>query len=222
MPILFARKVCFIHIPKTGGTTVERVLFDRFPEDFGLFFASDTFQKKLESPIHPAPHLHAKFTVQADALGMSATSPQHFTYADIETLCPDLEKWFSFAFIRNPWDRLYSEWKYARTITGTEELDFPQFVAKVETSLRQDRRTRNNHYRPQSDFIGPRVRLYRYERFAEEVRDVFAVLGIHPESLPHIYKTTEAGEYRGRYDRETQSRVARLYQEDIELFGYSF
>lgn len=212
-----------MHIPKTGGTTIEQVFHLHFPEDFVLFSADAHFQKKLPMPIHSSPALRELFEQRAKDRGFLAkSSPQHYTYGDIQKLVPDLDSWFSFTFIRNPWERLFSEWKFSCLITQTESADFPGFVTKVEEALRNDCCARNNHYRPQMDFLATNVRLYRYENFASEARGLFALLGIRVKTLPHIYRTTEKDEYKRFYDRALITRVRELYQRDVDALGYVF
>ena len=84
--ILDDHKILFIHIPRTGGTSVEK------------FFEFKTHDNLLstQSSIRNAQHLTLKEYTQEI----------------------DIEKYFKFTIVRNPWDRLLSWylWSYADLI----------------------------------------------------------------------------------------------------------
>jgi hypothetical protein len=91
MPIDAERGLVFIHVPKTGGTTVERWLDLRRPD-------------QLRSS-RPLPALNPPDKV-----------PQHFTPRELRrNVSPRLlASFFKFAFVRNPWDRFLSEFIWRR------------------------------------------------------------------------------------------------------------
>lgn len=84
MPIFLKNKFVFIHIPKTGGTSVEEEFKSR--GDNPLFFSSEYF--------------------------VNSHSPQHSTYDELNSwgLIPNDFK--IFAVIRHPYERFISEYNY--------------------------------------------------------------------------------------------------------------
>lgn len=152
----------FIHIPKTGGTSIR------------------------------------------DALDMWPTS-KHLTAREWREMYPESSGQFSFAFVRNPWDRLISYVHSLRVRVPWDQIDLrPQ----VDFILNEDRN-------PMVDFVG------RYETLAEDFATICDTIGIETPPLPHINRS-EHNHYREYYDEATKQAIAEKYADDIALFGYSF
>ncbi len=64
------------------------------------------------------------------------------------------------------------------------------------------------------DYVG------RFERLAEDFAQVAARLGVEAR-LPHA-KPGAHGHYRGYYDDETRAVIAERFARDLEAFGYRF
>ena len=138
----------------------------------------------------------------------------------------DFLMFFKFGFVRNPWDRLVS--CYFSKVVEMENRKFPDFsgsefrdfVGYVE---RCDLRGGDRHYRLQSvlvpvdtvDFVG------RFESFERDARLVCTRLGLPVVELPHRNRSGHR-HYVEYYDATLRRRVAALYAQDIETFGYSF
>jgi len=114
-------KTLFVHIPKCGGQSIETA----FLQDLHLCFAR---HKKLllclprpETPERwPGPprlaHLRAR-----DYVGLDYVSKEFYSMM------------FSFAVVRDPFQRIYSHWKYE--FQG--ELDFEGFVHGIPALCEQ-------------------------------------------------------------------------------------
>lgn len=88
MPYNPDRKLLFVHIPKTGGSSVER------------FFGMNQPDRLMSGD--------AKHNID----GIKFAS-QHLRARDLENLYPDLvKKYYMFTFVRNPYDRVLSEYYY--------------------------------------------------------------------------------------------------------------
>ena len=140
---------------------------------------------------------------------------------------------YKFAIVRNPWGRLVSGWN--NKIRGREKpilklskaqkeafMDFGTF-AKYVATLDGDRC--NVHFRRQSALISLKEVDYiaRFERYEEEVRRLFSILGLHlPETIPHKNRSRTNHSYHHYYTEETRDLVREFYRPDIEAFGYSF
>lgn len=219
MPISFTHKVIFLHIPKTGGTSIEALLeIKSSPEN--LFWQG----------------------YRADVL-----APQHLTYAELKAkIKPEIfNEYFKFAFVRNPWERLVSTYFWNNRGHKTFE-SFVHFLDKLFTEYHTDleppaaangttqradgkkslftfphfRDHFAAHYLPQHLYIGPDVTVYRFENFAEENRKICQQLEIKERQIHH--NPTRHQHYSTYYTEETKQIVARIYAVDIELFGYQF
>tara|TARA_B100000035_G_scaffold311618_1_gene321501 strand:- start:10203 stop:10745 length:543 start_codon:yes stop_codon:yes gene_type:complete len=130
-------------------------------------------------------------------------------------------KYFKFAFVRNPWDRALSLYKY---ILKTPEhhyyeqccqlANFSAYL-KERTPVPQQYDSLSKHGKIQVDFIG------RFENMQHDFNIVCDKIGIPKQQLPHTNKSSHKN-YTEYYDDETREIVAKNYKEDIEHFGYKF
>lgn len=198
MPLFRRLNAAFVHVPKTGGQTVERVLGCSYtPAD--LYGVDGDVELS---------HL--------TAAEMAAREPAFFAAA------------FKFAFVRNPWDRVVSEYHYTGGRTAylpRPAADFGEFVAALE-AVRPAELTHvaASHVRPQVVYVGgpPLDFLGRFETFATDLRRVCARLGVKVgRRLPRVNASVR-GPYQAYYTPETAAAVGRVYAADAETFGYRF
>tara|TARA_R110002167_G_scaffold366019_1_gene592664 strand:+ start:811 stop:1365 length:555 start_codon:yes stop_codon:yes gene_type:complete len=137
------------------------------------------------------------------------------------------DDYFSWSFVRNPWDRLVST--YINKIVDRHQhgLDswrknfksFKEFILKIEkTDITDcDRHIRSLYtFFPQNiNFIG------KFENLQEDFNTVCDKIGIPRQQLPHK-NATKHKHYTEYYDDETRDIVAEKYAKDIEHFGYKF
>lgn len=163
--------------------------------------------------------------------------PYHYTATQYRVIFGrrDFNRYFKFAFVRNPWDRLYSAYSYLK-MGGWNAQDsewyrenlthLPDFNAFVIHWLEPHRLRSHLHLTPQSDFVcnGRGIPLINYLGYFETLRDDFAYitqrLGIEAQ-LAHINASRRTG-YREVYTPEVIDKVRLLYRHDIENFGYDF
>jgi hypothetical protein len=140
---------------------------------------------------------------------------------------------FTFAFVRNPWDRLVSLYAWRKrqgTLPG--DVSFREYVLMFN-GPRYTRRdspfTHHAHYFGACeyvldesdnvivDFVG------RYENRAEDMRRVSDKLGIRELGHTHLLRTNVPGmHYSEYYDDETRDIVGRVFRKDVDLFCYEF
>lgn len=131
---------------------------------------------------------------------------------------------YTFAFVRDPWDRLVSTWSDKAVhldhygLPGDVRASFSSFVHWV--AERVDLAHADRHLRPQhrlvdldrSDFVG------RFETFSRDFEQVCRTLGLPPCDQHRNASHHDA--YTAYYDRDLAALVGRLYAEDVETFGY--
>ena len=177
----------FIHINKTGGSSIEQAL--------GL-------------PI------------------------RHFTALEVCAALGEAEwqRRFSFAFVRNPWDKVVSHYHYRLKTnqTGLKDLGMgfaewvrlsygeqdPAFFDKPRMFMPQVEWLCDEEGYQLVEFVG------RFERLAEDFAMVCARLG-RGAALPHV-KGSGREHYRGYYDPETRDIVAEWFADDIAAFDYEY
>jgi chondroitin 4-sulfotransferase 11 len=135
----------------------------------------------------------------------------------------ELEKYFIFSFVRNPWDRLLSVAKYfgfkpKSVLSGTRNN------GKVSLS-----KNAKEHALPCSMFTHKDGKqfvdvVFRYEKLQEHFDLLCDRLGIERSKLPHLVKSRIDRDYKKHYKLggRLDLGVRRVYKDDIELLGYRF
>ncbi|MEP0071339.1 MAG: sulfotransferase family 2 domain-containing protein [Marinomonas sp.] len=183
------KNILFIHIPKTGGTSIEQSL-SIYPEAF--------FNK------------FNKYHV----------TPQHFDREDyLHLSIPSIIE-ASFCLVRNPLDRLHSEYKYRvrRSKRLYKFFDFESFVYYVKR-IGSDNCHLDNHLRSQVDFVFPDTKIYRFEdgvvNVMENVSKDLAfskcVLGKHEKKSKIISL---------KRSRQIDEIIYKTYKDDYVAFKY--
>ena len=129
------------------------------------------------------------------------------------------EKRFSFSIVRNPWDRLWSEYNFFwEHICSWDEFFeyFPHHIFDDHKTGRDALR----HIKPQNEFITPEVEVLRFENLTTEFADFCERHGLPNRGLPSKTNASNAVGYRDMYDATKIQAVRNFYSEDIELFGY--
>lgn len=151
--------------------------------------------------------------------------------------------YYKFAFVRNPWDRLYSWYCmiqrsapsnlfYAYVKARAPQFrDFLDLTDVIEDFIPEGSDSNCPNLKSiaynqidyltdaqggiKADFIG------RFERLETDYQALCSRLGLPFSGLGHLNRHTE-GDYRKAYRDEDVEKVRRLYCRDIEHFGYDF
>ncbi len=206
MIISTVHKFVFAAIPKTGTHSVRRALREHMgPEDLeqvGLFV-----QRSL-----PIPDL-------------ARIGHGHISLAQLRPyMAPgDFERFFKFAFVRNPFDRFVS---YSSFITR-EQGHFDRDPQKVMRHFLANPPLDHILFRPQHEFVtdseGALLTDYvgRVEQMQQSYDEICERIGISTATLDKV-NSSRRKSYRDYYDDALIEGVAKLYARDLELFGYEF
>ena len=195
------KNVLFIHVPKTGGTTVENFL-----------------------ETHGKMSLHSQgvklFKPLSNSLLTRSLPLQHF-HADLltEMFATDFFD-YTFMIVRDPLERLISEYRYSRTLGRLDaQLNFEHWARLMLGLTAFAPNLRNNHFRPQSQFKCFNAEVFKLEdRMDHILASVCSRLGIPAhEKVPHERKMTGDA-----FDvtPATKARVRTVYDMDYQMFGY--
>lgn len=137
----------------------------------------------------------------------------HVSAAVLRDQVPDWSSYRTFAFVRNPWDRMVSLHAH---IAG-RGVSFADFVLAPPWQTEM-------YIKPQVDYVtdGKGKMLVLICGWFEQLAHDLALINPSEHALPHINKSQRPADYRDCYTPETQARVGELFRADIETFGYEF
>lgn len=197
----------FIHIPKSGGTTFEKV-------------AKATGWKE-----------HFKLTgMHVNNLGGFICSPQHYDQSILKVIFCQ-EKFNSvFTIVRNPYNRIKSEYYWQRKLGVTELCPAP-WLEKVFKDYQKKDYIFDNHLRPQVEFIpkDARCTIYKLEEngIYECLQDLNCcqpIRQIQGKILLKLFGRYKKSTYDQCIENEflkLSSNIRSFYRVDYERFGYS-
>lgn len=214
------KKFIFIHVFKTGGKSITEALEPfAYNRDRGILAQTNPPRK---------------------------VKPRHHISASKLILLIGKEKfnsYFSFAFVRNPWDWMVSVYysRFKCPLANAEKASlilnekirqigsFSNFVKQVFNDRKflpasvpepfdfmydQKDRVCSSDGKLLVDFIG------RFENLEMDFKEVCSRIGISTE-LPRL-NTSDHKPYQQEYNAETQEMVRQLFEPDISYFNYQF
>jgi hypothetical protein len=215
MIISRGRSYIFVHIPKTGGTSLAAALEDRAMKDDILI--GDTPKALRRRP-------------RLKKLTTSGRLWKHSRLADVEGIVTEGEMTdlFVFTLVRNPWDRTVSYYHWLQTqafdhpaVRLARRLDFPSFLRAPEIRASFANEGYGAYVQSPS---GKNCcdQFVRLEHIDEDLELVEAHLGFALTPLPHLNASERPDDYRAAYNEADAEIVSDLCAEDIGQFGYAF
>lgn len=217
MLLSIRHRFLFVHIAKTGGTSVRAALAPLRWRDPYHWLAWPCSRLS-----HLTGHrLGVKLPRHAGAIAAQAMLPREV-----------FQGLFKFAFVRNPWDLQVSSFHHIRRerphLLGPHQ-DFESFLRykldpgrpyqyHIDTSIElQTDYLVDLHGRLIVDFIG------RYERLEADFAEACRRIGLRPPALPHRRQATDRErDYRRYYTDDTRELVATHFARDVQMLGYTF
>ena len=205
----------FIHIPKTGGTSLARALEARAAADDIMLGDTPKALKRRHrvKDVNAAGRLW-KHSTLADIAGL--VTQEQIAQARI------------FTMVRNPWDRVVSYYHWlqaqsfdhpavglAKDLTFSAFLNHPQIMASLKA---------HPYGRYVTDGTGQeRCDLFvRLEHLEQDIARLEQLIGLRIAPLGHDNRSKREKSYAFYYSEEDQHLVGDLLQEDIIRFGYKF
>ena len=164
----------------------------------------------------------------------------HFKASEIKRWCPkEFENLFKFAFVRNPWDRAVSAYRFAikggtevAGIRKSRQYQIPElrsFEAFVYEWLAEHNLSElDNVFQPQYLFVADENDklmvdyLGKVEQLEHDMRKISNITEKGLEVL-ELNQVGGRGEYMKYYqDSQLIDAVGKLYAKDVALFGYDF
>jgi hypothetical protein len=195
------KNVLFIHVPKTGGTTLAAFL---------AAYSSTSLHNRGVKLLKP---------IEGGALTRSLPL-QHFHGRLLESMFAADFFDYSFMVVRDPLERMKSEYRHSGILGRIDaRLPFGPWLSLTLGLSSLAPNIRNNHYRPQADFHCFNANVFRFEEGLQSIAARVATrLGVTtPTAVPHERRTDEA---EIEVSRASLARIRRFYAADYETFGY--
>jgi hypothetical protein len=197
MVVCHIRKIIFIHIPKTAGSSIEHLLRD---------------EGKYE----------------LDFIGVrNGRSTHHYMGIELKLILKELyPTYYKFSFVRNPYDRLISEYFWCRLNNVGHKFNktFDEFLDYVEDVIKNKnffKPIENDHFIPQYSFLFFNNKLlvnniFKYEDIETVAPLIKKRLKINTV-LQHLNKSKKN---EITLTQEQKDRIYNLYKIDFQTFNY--
>lgn len=210
-------KCIFIHISKTGGSSIQQDLAE------------------LNSSFEPLTEKHIlKSNLPPHANGYNGINKWDIKHTPAIFIKNEYDKYFKFCFVRTPWDLVVSTYFWwiqktkldIRKIQGKilEKLGFNAFVYSFYTDYINEIHhqglgqtywiTHNDNRSSRIDFVG------RVENINNDFAKICDTLGIIPKKLKHKNKSIH-NDYRHHYDNDAKKIIYNKFYVDINNLNYS-
>lgn len=209
-------KFLFVHIPKTGGTSVRaalKPLLYRDPWYWLMWFPQRLSHLTGHRTVTKFPR-HARIIAAKEMLPWEIFSSLH-----------------KFSVVRNPWDMQVSSYfhlqrEHPEVLSGLK--DFEAFVFHKLDAERDPCPLLDISGTPQVEYLRDMDgrllvdEVIRFETLETDTMRVFARLGRGKTPLPHKRKGERQRDYRSYYSDRVAAHVASWYKADLEAFDYRF
>lgn len=186
------KSLYFIHIPKTGGSTITNSLLHT--DGFSL------------------PNLKNKVETEKCKV-MSG----HLHLAGLDIHFPEYNKYPQFTILRNPWHKICSEYVWKK-----KDPHFNKFNKWVRNRLGKYKRNNyidDNHFRPQIEFVSPQIKIFLTE-YSQKAQDWVCDYFEKEINFEHSNKSInyEYPSVDEILDNRSRTLYYDLYQQDIDLY----
>lgn len=228
MIISHKHKFIFIHIPKCAGTSVTHSLVHN------LYLESPN---KNEWRFNGVNKELAQIFKEHPEEGNCDQLNQHEKFYSVKQFFIenelDINEYFKFSFVRNPWSRIVSTFAYGKKMAEEsdpwtdwanhlKDLDFLNFTKEYGPEIQlewvsEQKISKNDLGEPDIglDFIG------KNETLQEDFNYICDKIGVHRQKIAHVNKNPHK-HYTEHYNNETRDIISKKYAKDIEFFGYKF
>ena len=228
MIISHKHKFIFIHIPKCAGTSITHSLVHN------LYLKS---ADKDEWRFNGVDKKLAQIFKEHPEEGNCNKLNQHEKFYSVKQFFIknqlDINEYFKFSFVRNPWSRIVSSFIYGKKqaeetdpwtdwANHLKDLDFLDFTKVYGPELQltwvsDKKMPKNDLGEPDIglDFIG------KNETLQEDFDYICDKIGVHRQKIAHVNKSSHKY-YTEYYDDETRDIISKKYAKDIEYFKYEF
>ncbi len=197
----------FVHVRKVAGTSMRAVL-----EPFAVAPPKSKWNKIVSRAGWTSDYHRHHFRAHAPLVtAQELMPPEKFAH------------YFKFAFVRNPWGRLWSEYRFLRR-SKTHKRHKKAMSLEFSDFLRYQSQRKDAYVLPMlSDQSGDLALdfLGKMESLEDDFAHICERIGLSGETLPRL-NTGKRKAYHEHYSDADRDFVAQHWAAEIEQFGYSF
>ena len=197
MVVIHNKRCIFIHIPKTGGTTIEHFLREKGKNQLDYIGV------------------------------INNRSMQHYKASELKLKIPEyFYKYYKFSIVRNPYERLLSEYYWCPLINighkyNKTKDDFLKYIIFLFKNKNKMLSVYNDHFIPQYEFLYENNNLivnniFKYEHFSYVNDFLKKKLNINNDFII-LNKTNLEKE---DWSLDQKEIIYKLYKNDFLLFNY--
>ena len=221
MIVSHKKKFIYFHIPKTGGSSLAWNLKNY------IDFSGEVKNLKRGPGWQKTAHYDSR---------------QHSTYSDNITFCKNYKHYFTFAFVRNPWDLTFS-WFLARNGSTPNKItkegfnsylfNYIQKYNIILNPLRFFKKYSNKGFKAlnktQLSYISDQNGLIqidyvaKFENYDSEIQYIQKKLNIISQSNEKVNVANfQKLNYKNFYCDKGARLIEKLFEDDIKAFDYRF
>ncbi len=139
-----------------------------------------------------------------------------------------IEEFFTFTIVRNPWDRMVSYYHWLReqrfehpAVSLAQSLDFSAFLNERHTQVSLQAAP-YGHYMLDKNGAEQCNLFVRLEHLAKDLQPFETHLGFSLGQVERTNASPRNADYRGYYSDNDADVIGRICAADIARFGYTF
>ena len=194
------------HIPKTAGTAI-----------------ADFFRKIGCQVCFGDENMHIRSLMRCP--------PQHYDYQILDMLFLIEKADYSFVVVRNPFDRIKSDymWAMTKSTMAGSDISFDEWAAYLFDNYKSNPYILANHIKPQHLFTGPKIKnVFKYEDGLEKIMNtVLSSIGLTTDEEISLQRINTSDDFHEKFpdkltmNNKTMNRIIDFYRRDFDLFGYN-
>ena len=204
------KDILFIHIPKAGGTSVEKFFY---ANQFAVLFID---------------HAGNKAQYMNSLNNLTKCSPQHM-HGDLLKSYFDLSKFSSiFMMVRHPVEKIVSEYNYRMKITKIEKkknIEINTWINEAIQACSSNPYIYDNHLRPQWHFLLDNCKVFKLEdgmhsKWVESVEKYCNVKFSIRQVKVFFSSGLPTKDIGSKLSNLTFDLIYKFYEKDFEIFKY--